>query len=40
MDPVTAIAVWGASLVGIAALVTVARRAGTHPDFTNTAEEE
>lgn len=40
MDPVTAIAVWGASLVGIAALVSAARRIGTHSDFTNEAEEE
>jgi hypothetical protein len=40
MDPVTAIAVWGASLVGIVELVSAARRVGTHSDFTKDAEEE
>ena len=40
MDPVTAIGVLGASLVGIAALVHVARRVGTHPDFAQDGEEE
>jgi hypothetical protein len=32
MDPVTAIAVWGVSLVGIAALVRAATRAATLPE--------
>ena len=40
MDPLTAVAVWGASLAGIVALVRAARRSESEPFSWNDSDEE